>query len=138
MTKYFPLEVGLAIGATASDLHSFRWAPDQSIEATFYGTESEHLLKITFASPCIVRLVDEFPLSTEHEEDRDEGLVSEHFAYLVEGSTFEKSQSETWKLVVGAHFRPVRHYRFITGNTCMDVVTPSEPVFQVIAAEAEG
>ncbi|OCI97157.1 hypothetical protein A6U85_32430 [Agrobacterium sp. 13-626] len=135
LTKYIPIDVGLVIRATASDLCSFSWRNDQSMEATFSSDDPGQHLKITFTGPCIVRLVDEFPLSTEHEDDPDEGLVSEHFAYRVEGATFDRSQSQAWKTVVGLHFGPTCHYRFITGNTCMDVVSPSEPVFTIIAVE---
>jgi hypothetical protein len=133
LMKYIPLEVGISIRATASDLRSFTWRTGQCVEAIFYVDDPEYVLRITFDGPCIVRIVDEFPLSTEHEDGPDEGLVSEHFAYRVEGARFDTSQSETWKTVVGIQIGPTCHYRFITGNTCMDVVTPAKPVFTVIA-----
>ncbi|NEJ27767.1 hypothetical protein GR205_07225 [Rhizobium leguminosarum] len=135
--KYIPLDVGISIRASASDLRSFSWRTGQRVEASFYVDDPEHLLRITFDGPCIVRIVDEFPLSTEHEDDPAEGLISEHFAYRVEGATFYTSQSETWKTVVSIQVGPTCHYRFITGNTCMDVVTPAKPVFTVIATETE-
>ena len=68
------------------------------------------------------------PLTTENEENAPHGLVPEHFAYLVEGSLFWKSQSETFKIV----FNKARHYRFITGSTCLDVISDATPNISVI------
>ncbi|MBB4228504.1 hypothetical protein [Rhizobium mongolense] len=101
----------------------------------FYVGDPEHMLRIAFDGPCIVRLVDEMPLSTEHEDSADEGLVREHFAYRVEEAAFDRSQSEIWKIAVSGRYGPTSHYRFITGATCMDVVTPAKPVFTLIPAE---
>jgi hypothetical protein len=72
-------------------------------------------------------LLDEMPLSTEHQPTKIEGLVSRHFAYRVEGSTFADTQSEAWKTVSGAC-----HYEFITGSGCMDVLAGAEPSFEVV------
>jgi hypothetical protein len=68
------------------------------------------------------------PLSTETEDTPNEGLVSEHFAYRVEGSSFWRSQSEALKTV---HAK-ARHYRFITGWTCLDVIADIAPVMTVV------
>jgi len=67
------------------------------------------------------------PLSTEAGA-KNEGLVSRHFAYRVEGSTFADTQSEAWKLAC----HPVYHYEFITGSGCMDVLSNAEPSFEIV------
>jgi hypothetical protein len=67
------------------------------------------------------------PLSTEFESTPNEGLVSEHFAYRVEGAQFWKMQSEALK----ATSKNAEHYRFITGWDCLDVIAASAPVITV-------
>ena len=91
--------------------------------------EDDHLLRVTFAKACIVRLLDEMPLSTEDDDTPNEGLVSEHFAYRVEGAAFARMQPETWKSVFG----PVTHYQFVTGWACMDVLSGAAPSFSIVA-----
>lgn len=76
----------------------------------------------------IIRILDEMPLSTEHENTPREGNIPHHFAYRVEGATFETTQSETWKFAQ----HPATHYRFVTGWTCLDVLSSKEPTFRVV------
>ena|ERR1700730_9341125 len=47
---------------------------------------------------------------------------------LREGSQFWKSQSDAFKAV----FNKARHYRFVTGWTCLDVISDAEPSMSVI------
>lgn len=133
MAKYIPLEIGIDLQASASDLHSFRWRAEKGIEADFFiPGDSEHLLRVSFDRNCIVRLLDEMPLSTENEDSDNEGLVREHFAYRIEGAVFDRSQSDIWKASVSIYGEP-SHYRFVTGWTCVDVVTPAKPEFAIVA-----
>ncbi|UAK25687.1 hypothetical protein [Sphingomonas nostoxanthinifaciens] len=90
--------------------------------------DDEALLRVSFDRPCIVRLLDEMPLSTEEDETPNEGLVPEHFAYRLNGARFARLQSEAWKDVFG----PVAHYQFVTGDTCMDVLSGGAPSFSVV------
>jgi hypothetical protein len=125
--KYFPIDAGVSFDCVQSDLISIRWKVD-SLSADFIlpGVEGR-ALRVSFNGPTIVRLLDEMPLSTE-QGTKNEGLVSRHFAYRVEGSTFADTQSEAWKSV----FHPVCHYEFITGWGCMDVLARAEPSFEVV------
>jgi hypothetical protein len=75
-----------------------------------------------------VRILDEMPLSTEHESETSHGLVSDHFAYRLQGSAFAEAQSEAWKFVNA----PATHYRFITGWACMDVLSAAFPSFAML------
>ncbi len=130
MPRYFPIDAGVRFDCDQSDLLAIKWTPD-SLFADFVlpGAEN-YALRVRFNGATIVRLLDEMPLSTEQQPTKNEGLVPRHFAYRVEGSTFAETQSEAWKEV----YRPVRHYEFITGQGCMDVLSKAEPSFEVVDA----
>jgi hypothetical protein len=87
-----------------------------------------HAFRVQFEGQTIVRLLDEMPLSTEHEDTANEGLVSEHFAYQVEGAVFANTQSQAFK----QPGKSLNHYRFITGWGCLDVLTGSEPLYSIV------
>jgi hypothetical protein len=76
----------------------------------------------------MIRIVEEMPISTEHEETRNEGWVAEHFAYELQGASFWNQQSEAFKVV----FNKAKHYRFLTGFYCLDVIASHEPTFTVV------
>lgn len=55
-------------------------------------------------------------------------LVRYHFAYRVENSHFWNSQSGFYR-----DLRPdAVHYRFVTGNACLDVITTDVPSFDFV------
>jgi hypothetical protein len=72
------------------------------------------------------------PLSTEEDIRADEGKISDHFAYRVEGAHFWETQSPTFKFT----HEDVQHFRFITGSTCLDVLASSAPVFSIVSMDA--
>jgi hypothetical protein len=116
------LDAGVRFNCVQSDLLAIRWKVD-SLSADFILPGAEgHALRIRFNGPAIVRLLDEMPLSTE-EGTKNQGLISRHFAYRVENSTFADKQSWAWKTAC----HPVSHYEFITGAGCMDVLSNAEP-----------
>ena len=126
MPKYFPIDAGVNFDCSQSDLLSMRWRM-LSLSADFFLPRIEGKgLRVRFDGATIVRVLDEMPLSTEH--GKKEGLVSRHFAYRVEGSTFADTQSEAWKFI----YHPVCHYQFVTGSGCMDVLSKAEPRFEVV------
>ena len=132
MPKYIPLEIEPDIKASQSDLLDFQWNV-QAVRATFIIPDrSDEALEVSFKGQCIVRLVDEMPLSTEVDDSPNEGLVPEHLAYRVEGALFFRVQSEFFKAIVETRHTSCAHYRFITGWTCLDVVTGAEPSFAVV------
>ncbi|WP_315765163.1 hypothetical protein [Bradyrhizobium sp. SZCCHNS2005] len=127
---YFPIDAGVSFACDASDLLTVNWSRDNlSADFVLPGVE-RRALRVHFNDATIVRLVDEFPLSTE-QDTKTEGLVSRHFAYRVEGAVFAETQSEAWK----ANFYPANHYRFITGWGCMDVLSKAPPSFEIVAIE---
>jgi len=129
LPKMIPITVVPNIVASRSDMLDFRWESGR-IKATFVIPDNlDQVLQVSFSNQCIVRILDEMPLSTEMDDSADEGLVPEHFAYRVEDALFFRTQSDAWKFCIGT---PV-HYRFVTGWTCLDVVTSGEPSFTALA-----
>ncbi|NPU14936.1 MULTISPECIES: hypothetical protein [Bradyrhizobium] len=127
MPTYFPIDAGVSFACDDSDLLAVNWQRDHlSADFILPGAE-KRALRVHFNDATIVRLLDEFPLSTEA-DTKPEGLASRHFAYRVEGSVFAETQSEAWKL----NFHPASHYRFITGWGCMDVLSKAPPRFEVV------
>jgi hypothetical protein len=128
MPTYYPLDIGVALRASRSDLIDLRWSAGDITADFELPDRQDQALRVFFDCPCIVRLLDEMPLSTETDNSLDIGRVPEHFAYRVEGANFEAAQSETWKEAIG----PLTHYQFVTGMTCMDVLAKVAPVFTLI------
>jgi hypothetical protein len=129
MPNFTPIDIGMPLQASLSTLIAFRWKSSQGIEADFrLPQDNEHLLRVSFDGECIIRLLDEMPLSTENGSGPCKGLVPEHLAYEVQGAIFFEHQSSVWKEINA----PARHYQFITGWTCMDVVTSSAPAFSIV------
>jgi hypothetical protein len=126
LPRYHPIEVYPEIDRAVSDMLELRWT-DDGVVADFIITGDEHqALRVEFRNMVIIRVLDEMPLSTESEMTPKEGLVPDHFAYRVEGAVFEATQSEAWKFTQ----HPATHYRFVTGWTCLDVLSAKEPTFQ--------
>jgi hypothetical protein len=89
MPRYFPIDAGVSFDCDQSDLLTISWTPD-SLSADFLLPSTPgRALRVRFNGATIVRLLDEMPLSTE-QGTKNEGLVSRHFAYRVEGSTSRK------------------------------------------------
>jgi hypothetical protein len=125
MLRYFPLDAGVTFETVRSDLIGFDWQ-NNCADFLIPGDEA-NVLRVSFTNNIIVRMLDEFALSTETEPATWEGLVPNHFAYRVDGDIFLEAQSKAWK-----HGTQVEHYRFITGSGCLDVVTSLPPDFAVI------
>jgi hypothetical protein len=114
--------------ASLSDLVTFSWSTNGITADFILPADDAHWLRVSFDSPCIIRILDEMSLSTEHDDTPNEGLVSEHFAYRLEGAAFARLQSIAWKTV----HSPVIHYQLVTGSACMDVLTSGAPAFAVV------
>lgn len=128
MPRYSPIDAGVPLQASRSDLASLDWSTN-GIAANFVLPDDEaHLLRVSFDRQCIIRILDEMPLSTEEDDTPNEGLVSEHFAYRLEGAAFARLQSGAWKEVN----TPVTHYQFVTGWACLDVLTAATPTFTLV------
>jgi hypothetical protein len=133
MPKYTPIETPLPIKASLSDVLDFHWTNRGEITIDFLipGNENE-ALRVKFKTADVVRLLDEMPLSTEPEATKNEGCIPEHFAYSVEEALFSSSQSAVLKTIHSS----LKHYRFITGWTCVDVLSQTSPAFLVVRRPA--
>ncbi|HEY1605846.1 MAG TPA: hypothetical protein VGF77_09640 [Allosphingosinicella sp.] len=129
MPTYIPIYSGFPLQASRSDLVNFQWHVNGVVADFLLPGDDGHLLRVTFGKGCIVRLLDEMPLSTEDDDTPNKGRVPEHFAYRVEGAAFSRTQSETWKSVFG----PVAHYQLVTGSACMDILSGAAPSFSIVA-----
>ena len=117
LPRYSPINIGVPLQASRSDLVSFEWSTNGITADFILPDDDAHLLRVSFDKQCIVRILDEMPLSTEENDTPNEGLVSEHFAYWLEGAAFARLQSSAWKEVIA----PVIHCQFVTGWACLDV-----------------
>lgn len=131
--RYFPIDPGVAIRADHSDLLKVDWSIHFLAADFILPEDDNHALPVSFDAETIVRLLEEMPLSTERSPSDVEGLVPSHFAYRVEGATFFKVQSDTWKEVQG----PIAHYEFVTGWACMDVLSRVPPTFKVVPTDRD-
>jgi hypothetical protein len=126
MIRFYPIDAGITFDCAKSELLSFNW---RETTADFLVPDNiKQLLRVSFQSDAIVRILDEFPLSTESDPATWQGHVPHHFAYRVEGAAFESQQSSTWLEVAG----PVNHFQFLTANGCLDVLTSSTPQFSIV------
>jgi hypothetical protein len=128
MPTLIPIEIPIQVRSSQSDIFEFHLREGRKITADFLIPDNpERLLRLTLDSVEVVRLLDEMAISTEMDTPTV-GLVPENLAYEVTGSTFSAQQSEALKLA-----RPtLRHYRFITGWTCLDALTEAIPSFAVV------
>ena len=125
MPTYFPIESPIAFQCVHSDMRSLLWK-DLGIVAEFDVLQSQCILRVLFERVHVIRILDEVLISTESEPE-NEGLIPNHFAYCVQDSLFWNSQSE----VLRAANPDAKHYRFITGGTCLDVIADRAPSLAV-------
>lgn len=128
MPKYRPINAGVPPQASRSALADLHWSTNGIVADFVLPDDDARLLRVSFDRQCIIRVLDEMPLSTEEDDTPNEGLVSGHFAYRLEGASFARLQSRAWKEVNG----PVTHYQFVTGWACLDVLTAATPAFAVV------
>lgn len=125
MPKYEPIDIAGDVDCLTVDLLSFDW---QDGIASF-SLPQERKLLLLFGGDVIVRMLDEFALSTEDIPSEREGLVGNHFAYRVSGDLFAELQSKLWR--ENDALGSLLHYRFITGSGCLDVLTHIEPEWTI-------
>lgn len=107
-------------------MSSLTWR-GRALVADFDIPQRDRVLRVEFERVHIVRVLDEMPLSTENEPSPSEGLISNHFAYRVEDALFWLSQSPAFRDTAPN----AKHYRFITGWTCLDVIADTPPLLTV-------
>jgi hypothetical protein len=128
MLKFFPIDAGIPIKGVDSDLLCFDWQ-ERSADFVIPG-DDDHVLRVRFPTDVIVRMLDEMPLSIESDPATWQGLVPNHFAYRMEGASIAEDQPAAWRQALGT----LKHFRFITGWGCLDILTAGDPEFQVVAS----
>jgi len=125
MIRYHPIESGVKWDSSLAELRTFDW--QSGIAEWDAPGEKPVIVAVQFRGQIIARILDDFALSTETNPENWEGLEKDHFAYWVEGDAFHENQSPTWLEVEG----PTKHYRFLTGNGCLDVIAACPPAFSI-------
>jgi hypothetical protein len=126
MPKYLPFDIGISFKTSVSDMVNFYWKNRGIIADFIIPHDSTNLVRVEFDKTIVVRILDEYPLSTE--EPLGEGLVPEHFAYRALGTKFWESQSNGILLI----WKKAEHFRFVTGWTCLDVIADIAPRVSVV------
>jgi hypothetical protein len=128
MPTFNPIDSGVNIASSLSTLDRLV-LHGRVLEADFYIPEdASKRLRVAFDSVEITRTLDEMPLSTE-ESEKWIGLEADHFAYEVEDAHFWRSQSPAFRVAV----KDLKHYVFVTGGTCLDVISRHQPTFSVVS-----
>ncbi|MFC3077473.1 hypothetical protein ACFODL_05160 [Phenylobacterium terrae] len=127
--RYIPLDLPVGIRSSQSGLTALNLT-SRSFTADFFVPDDQRLLlRVEFPRFETFRVLDEMPLSTEGEEIDWEGHVPDHLAYELVGGYFWRMQSEAFRMT----HPDIRHYEFVTGDLCLDVLTDFPPLFSVIS-----
>ena len=97
------------------------WDSEHLIAEFGIGPDFAAFIRIEFDGPVIYRVLDETWLSTSTDSRRWEGDLTS-FARVVEGDDFAELHSLFFELAPEA-----RHYQFVTGSACLDVITAELP-----------
>ena len=130
MILYIPLPLETPIKSSVSDLISLR-SDGCAISATFIVPHDEtKALRVHFQASYILRMCDEHVLNLEDLPIPRQGLMSEHFLYQVEGADFLLRQP-----ALRDGYRGAKHFRCVTGSTCLDVVADDPPTLMLVSRD---
>lgn len=121
LPRYIPLEVKPIASALDWDLARVLWAP-VNLYAEFLLAPKNLRLRINFPKVTVYRVIDDLEM-LDSEYDANVGIEYRHFGYQVEGAAFWRDNINHIKRVGS----PQAHYRYITGNSCVDVISVYEP-----------
>ncbi len=125
--RYCPMEFDLRAGATSADIRRLVMeliSGANVLTAYFSVAGQRDFLKVAFPHADIFRVIDDMHLPLEEDGDLIIGHVPNHFAYRVEGGPFWAQQREVLEAVSPGS----THYRFVTGGSCLDVISRHEPI----------
>lgn len=134
MLRYFPIRIEPEINAVLSYLTLLRWQRESIIADFWIPGDEGHRLRVRFESVHVIRVLDEMWISTEEPQEPQVGHVENHFAYRIESSRFWESQSEPMR----STYTDARHYLFVTGSACLDVISSVQPEIFVVPVDAGG
>lgn len=131
MVQYIPLPLDTPIRSSVSDLISLR-SDGNAISAMFIVPHDEtKALHVNFQGSYVMRMCDEHVLNLEDLPIPRQGLVPEHFLYQVEGADFLLRQPE-----IRDSYRGAKHFRCVTGSTCLDVVADDPPTVMLVSRDS--
>ncbi|WP_455272805.1 hypothetical protein [Rhizobium herbae] len=125
--RYRPMEFDLRAGATSARIRCLVMeliSGANVLKACFSVAGQREFVKVVFPHADIFRVIDDMHLPLEEDDDLIIGHVSNHFAYRVDGAPFWSQQQEVLEAVSPGS----THYRFVTGGSCLDVISSHEPV----------
>jgi hypothetical protein len=132
---YHPIAFDLRIEATSAEIHRLEMscnAEDGANRLTTYISVAGQsgFVRITFPHVDIFRVIDDVQLPLEESDRLRVGHVTNHFAYLIEGSPFWAAQREVFEAVLPGS----AHHRFVTGGSCLDVISREQPEISCVPA----
>ncbi|MES0037105.1 hypothetical protein NKJ74_17750 [Mesorhizobium sp. M0046] len=131
MVLYIPLSLDTPIRSSVSDLISLR-SDGNAILATFIVPHDKtKALRVHFHASYVMRMCDEHVLNLEDLPITRQGLIGEHFLYQVEGADFLLHQP-----AIRDSYRGAKHFRCVTGSTCLDVVADDPPTVMLVSRDS--
>lgn len=125
---YTPIDTGFAFDSFRSDLVAVDWA--EGWADFILPADNAYVLRVEFARRSMIRALDEVAFSLESNPNARIGLMPGHFAYQVEGAPFGSSVTkQSWERALGI---PLKHYCFVTGDGCLDVLSDFPPRFSLL------
>ena len=130
VVRYFPIEhPGEILKGGASSLERLVY-DGRGLMADFTSSDDRRVLRVLFSNVEMYRALDEMPLSLEDEETI--GVAPDHLAYRVEDASFWRALPPGFRSTIHTG----GHYRFLTGWTCLDVVSIQTPEFALVERPA--
>lgn len=129
MALYVPIPLEVPIKCSLSDI--IRLSSDgRRVVAYFVVPHDDNkALKVVFDHVHLMRMCDEHVLNLE-DYPNSEGLVGENFLYRMEGADFLLNQP-----AVKDSYEEARHFRCVTGSTCLDVIADQPPTVTLVPRE---
>lgn len=125
---YHPIFFDLRDNAASADIHRLEMHHEQAVgvnRLTAYISVAgqTEFVRIAFSHVELFRVIDDMHLPLEEADSLTMGHISNHFAYRIEGSPFWAPQREAFEAVLPGS----THYRFVTGGSCLDVISRDQP-----------
>lgn len=131
MALYLALPLDAPIQSSASDIISL-CSDGNAITAMFIVPHDDtQALRVHFRDSYVMRMCDEHVLNLEDAPKSNAGLVAEHFLYEVEGADFWLCQP-----AIRESYRGAKHFRCVTGWTCLDVIADDPPTVTVVPRDS--
>jgi len=126
MPKYIPLQTGLNVDASKMSLAGTR-QKGFAFFADYADSEAGSIIRVSFQKTFIFKVA--VSVDTPYEEKTPiEGLVKNHFGYMMWHSFFWEIHKES----IESADEKLRHYRFVTPESCLDIIASTDPYIRPI------